>query len=68
MASLSDQEIAVLCEVESGRKITAQHQHLLATLIANGFVEVAGDDRAQFKLTGKAHQILAERGAGLNES
>ena len=67
MVFLTDQEIAVLCEIGSGRKVSARHKHLLAALVANGFVEV-GDDRTQCKLTGKAHQILAERGVGLNES
>jgi hypothetical protein len=69
MPSLSDQEIATLCDVDAGGKVSDAHKHLLAGLIANGFVEVAGDETtAKYKLTAKAQQILSERGAGLNES
>jgi hypothetical protein len=69
MASLTDQEIAILCDVGGGGKVSAAHKHLFAGLLANGFVEVTGDETsAKYKLTGKAQQILAERGAGLNES
>jgi hypothetical protein len=69
MASLTDQEIAILCDVGGGGKVSTAHQHLFAGLIANGFVEVAGDETsAKYKLTAKSQQILSERGVGLNES
>jgi hypothetical protein len=69
MASLTDQEIAILCDVGGGGKVSDAHKHLFAGLIANGFVEVAGDETsAKYKLTAKSLQILSERGAGLNES
>jgi hypothetical protein len=69
MTSLSDQEIAILCDVGGGGKVSDAHKHLFAGLIANGFVEVADDEMsAKYKLTAKAQQILSERGVGLNES
>jgi hypothetical protein len=68
MASLSDQEIAILCDVGGGGKVGDAHKHLFAGLVANGFIEVAGDERsAKYKHTAKAQQVLSERGAGLNE-
>jgi hypothetical protein len=69
MASLSDQEIAILCDVGGGGKVSDAHKHLLTGLIANGFVEVSSDETStKYKLTAKAQQILSERGLGLNES
>ena len=68
-ALITDQEIAILCDVLEGRgaKISADKKRVLEQLIAKGFVAPANQDpSAKYKLTGKAQQILAERGVGLS--
>jgi len=67
--ALTDQEIAILCDVLEGRsaKFNADKKEVLDQLIAKGFVAPADQDPpAKYKLTGKAQQILAERGVGLS--
>jgi hypothetical protein len=70
--ALSNDDIALLCDVEDSfpTKPTAEKMRRLEKLIAAGFVEPAGADQAPetFQLTAKARQLLAERGAGLNEA
>lgn len=64
-ALLTDQEIAILCDVLDGwgGSLKADRRNVLDQLIAKGFV-VAGDQDSpgNYKLTGKAQQLLAERG------
>jgi hypothetical protein len=58
-ALITDQEIAILCDVLEGSG--------LDQLIAKGFVMVADQESpAKYKLTGKAQHLLAERGVGLS--
>ena len=67
--ALTDQEIAILCDVLEGRgaKFNADKKEVLDQLIAKGFVAPADQDPpAKYKLTGKAQQLLAERGVGLS--
>jgi hypothetical protein len=67
--ALTDQEIAILCDVLEGQgaKFNADKKEVLDQLIAKGFVAPADQDPpAKYKLTGKAQQILAERGVGLS--
>jgi hypothetical protein len=50
-----------------GAKFNADKKEVLDQLIAKGFVAPADQDPpAKYKLTGKAQQILAERGVGLS--
>jgi len=68
-ALITDQEIALLCDVLEGQgaSLNADKGKILDQLIAKGFV-VATDQEspAKYKLTGKAKQLLEERGVGLS--
>jgi len=62
-------EIAILCDVLEGwgANLNAKKRKVLDQLIANGFVVSAyQESSAKYKLTGKAQQLLAERGVGLS--
>ena len=68
-ALITDQEIAILCDVleGSGANLNADKRKVLDQLIAKGFVLVADQELpAKYKLTGKAQHLLAERGVGLS--
>ena len=71
-AVIADHEIAILCDLGGGHQVAhfnAEKREILDHLIERGFVEQ--DDRepsAKLKLTAQAQQLLAERGAGLNEA
>lgn len=66
-ALITDQEIVILCDVVEGRgaNLIADKRTVLDHLIATGFV-VRELSPAAYKLTGKAEQLLAERGVGLS--
>jgi hypothetical protein len=67
---ISDQEIAILCDVleGGGTNLNADKRKVLdQQLVAKGFVVAAGQESpVKYKLTGKAQQLLAERGVGLS--
>ena len=67
---ISDQEIAILCDVleGGGANLNADKRKVLdLQLVAKGFVVAAGQESPiKYKLTGKAQQLLAERGVGLS--
>jgi hypothetical protein len=65
---LSDQQIAILCDVADGHRVKEKYEFVLNRLLADGFLESVRDEPAGYKLTGKAQQLLAERGTGLNET
>jgi predicted GNAT superfamily acetyltransferase len=67
-ALITDQEIAILCDVLDGRgeNLNADKRKVLDQLIAKGFVVPDQESHAKYKLTDKAQQILAERGVGLS--
>ena len=68
-ALITDQEIAILCDVLEGRSanLNAAKKNVLDQLIAEGFVTASGQESpAKYKLTAKAQQLLAERGVGLS--
>ena len=71
-SSLSDDDIAVLCDVGDSfpARAGAAKRQRLERLIAEGFVEPARSSKGpgKYQLTGKAQKFLAERGVGLNES
>jgi hypothetical protein len=69
-------QIAILC-LEGGL-VREKHERVLKNLVADGFLktvtgqpvflETVTGQPVQYRLTGKARHLLAERGAGLNES
>ena len=67
---ISDQEIAILCDVleGGGANLNADKRKVLdQQLVAKGFVVAAGQESpVKYKPTGKAQQLLAERGVGLS--
>ncbi len=68
-APITDQEIAILCDVLEGwgTNLNADKRMVLDQLIAKGFVVLADQaSPAKHNLTGKAQQLLAERGVGLS--
>lgn len=64
---LSDDQIAVLCDVGDSTPLRDRKRPYLDELIARGFLEKA-EPPAEYKLTAKAQQFLTERGVGLNEA
>ena len=67
-ALISDQEIAILCDVleGGGANLNADKRKVLDQLIAKGFVGCWPRLARKYKLTRKAQQLLAERGVGLS--
>jgi hypothetical protein len=68
-APVTDQEIAILCDVMEGwgANLNEDKRKVLDQLIAKGFIVPADQESpAKYKLTGKAQQLLAERGVGLS--
>lgn len=68
-ALITDQEIAILCDILEGRgaNFNAAKKSVLDQLVAKGFVTASGQELpAKYKLTAKAQQLLAERGVGLS--
>ena len=66
---ISDDEIVILCDVleGGGANLNANKTKILDQLVAKGFVVAAGQESpVKYKLTGKAQQLLAERGVGLS--
>jgi hypothetical protein len=62
---LSDQQIAVLCDIGQASSFDAEKTGEVLNLISRGYVEKDGD---LFRITPRAERFLADRGAGLNES
>ena len=63
-ALITDEEISILLEGQ-GANFSASKRNVLDQLIVKGFVTASGLS-ANYKLTGKAQQLLAERGVGLS--
>jgi hypothetical protein len=66
---ISDEEISILCDVLEGRSanFSESKKSVLDQLVVKGFVTAS--DRgspSNYKLTGEAQQLLAERGVGLS--
>ena len=56
---ITDPEIAVLCDLLDGPGVND-------ALVSKGLVGPAKDDPKRFRLTDKAHHLLAERGVGIS--
>lgn len=68
-APVTDHEIAILCDVLEGQaaNFRADKKRVLEQLIARGLVTVFENvSAARYELTGKAQQLLAERGVGVS--
>jgi len=68
-ALITDQEISILCDILEGQgaNLKADKRKILDQLVTKGFVVPADQESpAKYKLTGKAQQLLAERGVGLS--
>ena len=64
--AVTDLEIAVLCDLLDGPGVNlkAHKKSVLDALVSKGLVGPAKDDPERFRLTDKAHHLLAERGRG----
>ena len=70
-ADLTDDQIAILFDVgEAGAPHRDEKHHdAVAQLEARGYLRYRGANALpRYELTGLAQQVLAERGAGLNEA
>ena len=67
MPVITDHQIAILCDIGQGSEIDAAKRQDIDQLATAGFIELTNSGPpAKYRLTGKAHQFIAERGAGLN--
>ncbi len=62
---LSDEQVAVLCDIGQSIAFADDRHGEVEKLIVEGYVSKDGDI---FELTPKGEKILADRGAGLNEA
>ena len=62
---LSDEQVAVLCDIGQSIAFADDRRGEVEKLIIEGYVSKDGD---LFELTPKGEKILADRGAGLNEA
>lgn len=65
ISMLTDAQIAVLCDLGQASSFDEEKKGEVLSLIAQGYVERDGD---LFKITSRGEKVLADRGAGLNES
>ena len=61
----TDQQIAILCDIGQSAQFDADKVRQAQDLVAAGYVE---RDGKLFRLTARGLKLLADRGAGLNES
>jgi hypothetical protein len=62
---LSDAQIAILCDIGQASSFDEEKRGDVLSLVVRGYVERDGD---LFKITPRGQKVLADRGAGLNES
>jgi hypothetical protein len=62
---LTNAQIAILCDIGQPLSFTQDKQREADRLVAAGYAEKRG---ASYRLTAKGQKLLADRGAGLNES
>ena len=66
---LIDEEVAVLCDIERDGSVGSAKQGVVESLAKRGLIDTIFEGSLKrLKLTPHAHQILSERGVGLNES
>lgn len=62
---LTDAQIAILCDIGQASSFAEEKKAEVLDLIVRGYVERDGD---LFKVTPRGQEVLADRGAGLNEA
>jgi predicted transcriptional regulator len=62
---LTDDEIALLCDIGQSIAFSDDRHGQLFRLIAEGYVQKDGDT---YELTSKGEAVVVDRGAGLNEA
>jgi hypothetical protein len=62
---LTEAQVAVLCDIGQASSFDEEKNGQVLMLIARGYIERDGD---LFKITPLGEKVLADRGAGLNES
>jgi hypothetical protein len=62
---LTDAQIAILCDIGQVSSFDEEKKGDVLSLVVHGYVERDGD---LFKITPIGERVLADRGAGLNES
>ena len=62
---LTDAQIAILCDIGQASFFDEEKKGEVLSLVVRGYVERDGD---LFKITPRGQKVLADRGAGLNES
>jgi hypothetical protein len=62
---LTDAQIAVLCDIGQASSFNEEKKGQVLMLIARGYIERDDD---LFRVTPLGEKVLADRGAGLNES
>jgi hypothetical protein len=62
---LTDRQIAVLCDIGQASSFNAEKKAEVLDLVVRGYV---GRDGDLFMITPRGETVLADRGAGLNES
>jgi hypothetical protein len=69
MTTVTDEQIAILCDIGQGSEIDINKALDVERLIAGGMIELSGSELPdRYKLTNKGQQFISERGAGLNEA
>jgi hypothetical protein len=63
--TLTDAQVAVLCDISQSIALADDRRHELDQLVNEGYVARRGD---AYELMPKAEKALSERGAGLNEA
>ena len=66
---LTDDEVAVLCDIEKDGSTKPPKRKVVESLIDRRLVEAASEgSEERLKVTPHAFQLLTKRGVGLNES
>jgi hypothetical protein len=69
MPELTDDEVAVLCDIERNGSIRPTKREVVESLIDRQLVKTAFEgSQERLKVTPQAFQLLTKRGVGLNES
>jgi hypothetical protein len=68
-SDLTDEEVAVLCDVEKDGSTRPAKQRVVERLAGRGLIDAVFEGSSRrLKLTPDAQRLLSERGVGLNES
>jgi hypothetical protein len=69
MTTVTDEQIAILCDIGQGSEIDVTKAWNVERLVADGMIELNCTALpGRYKLTNKGQQFISERDAGLNEA